>query len=247
MKHSMSRRRALGLAAAVVALLAVPAAGEAQSACGAGYTVRTGDSLLEIAERCGVTVPALLAANPGVRDRMDLEVGDRLRVPDAGAPQPSPREACGLTYTIRTGDTLAEIAQKCGVTVPLLVAVNGRLPDPLGIHEGERIRIPDLPQRAVADTTLFVAPAAEPEPAETDTTAEATDDVEELVRVEGLLRSGEPCLLVRADDGSVYALAGSLNDAFRAGQRVVVLGVPAEETACDRSPTLEVRVLYRGG
>ncbi len=46
---------------------AIPATGSsntAQSVCGATYTVVRGDTLTGIAQRCGVTVSALIAANP---------------------------------------------------------------------------------------------------------------------------------------------------------------------------------------
>lgn len=263
----------LATALAAAALLAAPAPAAAQSPCGAGYTVRTGDSLLEIAERCGITIPALLAANPAVRDRMDLEVGDRLRIPSPGDPQPSPQEACGPYYTVRTGDTLAEIAEKCGLTVPLLVAANGPLPDPLGIHTGARIRIPDLPERAVRDPgTLAFPPAgaaaaaaadeARPEAeveADVETEAaeapvergaeveaeEESEEEEEMIRLEGVLTTGERCLLVDAGERGAFALVGRLTDAFRPGDRVVVMGLSADPELCAHTPALEVRILYR--
>ncbi len=53
----------LGLAAALV--VAVPAT-QAQSSCGAQYTVQPGDNLTRIAAVCGTTVEALRDANPGV-------------------------------------------------------------------------------------------------------------------------------------------------------------------------------------
>lgn len=240
----------LGVAALILLLSASPAA--AQSACGAGYTVRSGDSLLEIAQQCGITLPALLAANPGVRDQMDLQVGDRLRIPSPDEPQPSPVEACGPYYTIRAGDTPAEIAEKCGLTVPLLMAANAPLPDPLGLNAGERIRIPDLPERVVRDpATLALPPAVvadtAQDPAEADSQAAQADDEREMVRVEGTLQAGESCLLVDTADRGSFALVGRVSDAFRPGDRVVLMGLPTEATACDHEPTLEVRILYRGG
>ena len=235
---------ALGLASA-----AAPAA--AQSACGAYYTIDTGDTLAEIATRCGVSLPALVAANPRVLDGSQLEVGERLRVPPPGAPDPSPVEACGPSYTIRTGDTLAEIAALCGLSVPMLVAANPPLPEPLGVHAGLVIQIPDLPPTAVTDPATIVVPA----PALLDTAGvdpgEAVDGdstaipAEKLIRVVGVLEQGPRCMAVRGDDGVLHGIAAEPWAGFSPGERVVLMGVPAAEDACEISPAVELRILYR--
>lgn len=252
------------MAAAAVALAGLaltPPGAAAQTACGGGYTVGAGETLAEIATRCGVTIPALLALNPAVRDRMDLEVGDHLRVPSPDAPQPSPQQACGPYYTTRSGDTLAEIAEKCGLTIPLLVAANGPLPDPLGVKGDVQIRIPNLPASAVRDpATVAFPPAAAvaaaqiaaaeiaaADSAAADSAAAAQpEEVVELTRVEGVLVAGQRCRLVRSGEGRVFAITGRTTDAFRPGDRVVVLGHVADPEACGHDPTLEVRILYRG-
>ncbi len=241
---------AAGLLAALTLSPAVaPAPAAAQSACGAYYTMDTGDTLVEVAERCGVTVPALLAANPGVVDQRDVEVGGRLRVPDPAAPQPSPVQACGPSYAVRTGDTLAEIAMKCGLTVPLLMAANGPLPQPLGVHTGLHLRIPDVPHLAVTDPGTITAPSvatvSDPVPP-SDTTA-AAPVLADLTRVVGVLEAGPRCTGVRTADGDLIAIAGELDDAFRPGDRVVLMGTPARSHDCGQTPTLELRILYRGG
>lgn len=145
------------LAVAGLATLAAPRPAVAQTACEGGTTAQEGETLVQIARRCGVTLPALLAANPGVRDDMDFDAGARFRIPPLDTPQPTPQEACGAFYTLRSGDTVAEIAQKCGLTVPLLVAANGPLPTPAGLAAGAKIRIPDLPPEAVGDPETFAA------------------------------------------------------------------------------------------
>lgn len=236
----------LGLAAVATATALAPRPADAQSACGAFHTVDTGDSLIEIAERCGVTLPALLAANPGVVDQRDVEVGDRLRIPDPDAPQPSPVEACGPAYTVRTGDSLAEIAEKCGLSIPLLVAANPSLPDPLGVDAGRTIRIPNLPRSAIADPATRVVERAAPADtagAGADTTAGAP--APELTRVVGTLERGPVCLHVRQAGGDVVAIVGDVGNAFQPGDPVVLLGLPADPGACDHDPALELRILHR--
>lgn len=260
---------ARALSFVVVALALAPVGAAAQGACGVSYTFDTGDTFAEIARQCGVSIPALLAANPGVVDERDLEVGARLRIPDAGAAQPSPVAACGSYYTVRTGDTLGEIAAKCGLTIPLLVAANPPFPSPLGVNAGMRVRIPDVSRAAVRDPATIAtlgraaaavarADAARAESERSDSLAaeaarepaadSAAIPAEDLVRVEGVLEGGPRCMRVRAPGGEVYAIAGELRRNFQAGDRVVLMGTAAEEHSCGTaSPVLELRILYRAG
>lgn len=61
------------------------------------YTVKSGDTMSEIAARLGITVPALLAANPHCRGNPDLiHVGQILNVPGDPAPQ-TPQAIAGVS------------------------------------------------------------------------------------------------------------------------------------------------------
>jgi LysM repeat protein len=224
------------------ALAVAPEPAWAQVACPGSHMVRSGETLLAIAERCGVTVPALLAANPAVRGNRDLQVGRDIVVPHPRDPQPTPQQACGAFYTVRSGDTLADVAAKCGLTIPLLVAANGPLPSPLGLNAGGTLRIPDLPPAAVRDTLTWAAsapdtvaaPAADPSP-----------DFPELVRYQGTLEAGTPCMLLRMTDGRTVALDGRPARQFQPGTNVVVMGLPADAAACGGTRAVEVRIVYR--
>jgi LysM repeat protein len=232
------RTTTLAAAMATLALLGAAAPASSQAACLGHTEVRDGDTLVAIAARCGVTVPALLAANPGISDDLDLRIGRSIAVPDPRARQPTPQQACGAFYTIRDGDTLAEIALKCGVTVPMLVAANPPLPHPLWENEGGVVRIPNVTRAAVQDPLTWVTEAPLPEPA-----PEA--EPEELVRVEGVLERGQRCLMIRADDGRALALAGAPTRNFAPGDRVVIMGAPAPADRCDHTPTLDLRIIHR--
>ena len=76
MKASLIR---LWFIAALVLMFTIPVS--AQSTCGATVTVAAGDSLAQIARRCGTTVQALLAANPQITDPNRLLVGQVLAIP----------------------------------------------------------------------------------------------------------------------------------------------------------------------
>jgi LysM repeat protein len=96
---------------------------EVPAAPASTYVVQPGDHLIEIAARLGVSLPALLEANPDL-----LTPGQELVVP-------------GLIYTVRPRDTLGEIAQRFGVSVRDLADANG-IQNVNVIHVGQFLTIP---------------------------------------------------------------------------------------------------------
>ncbi|MFG7941178.1 muramidase [Streptomyces sp. NHF165] len=101
---------------------------------GGTYTVRSGDTLSEIAARHGVSMSALLAANPQFKKRPDvIHPGDRVTIPGKGGGT--------TTYKVRAGDTLSEIALRYGTSVAKLAKANG-LADPDRIFAGQSLTIP---------------------------------------------------------------------------------------------------------
>jgi membrane-bound lytic murein transglycosylase D len=79
------------------------------------YKVKRGDTLWGIARKHGVTVPALASAN-GLSTTSTLTAGARLEIPGAGGKVP-PGETARMTYKVRSGDTLSEIADRFNVSV----------------------------------------------------------------------------------------------------------------------------------
>ena len=89
---------------ATEAPLQLPGAGATNSAdlnfevitfSGTNYTVRAGDSIAKIAELAGVTVKAILDANPDLNS-MKIKVGQKLVIPQPmGTNSPSMRNAAG--------------------------------------------------------------------------------------------------------------------------------------------------------
>lgn len=96
------------------------------------YTVRRGDSPYTIAQRFGVRLEALLAANNLTRSSR-IHPGDELLVPGAGTGT--------LRYTVRSGDTLGSIARGQGVSLERLLRANG-LTRRSVIRPGDELVIP---------------------------------------------------------------------------------------------------------
>ncbi len=108
------------------------------------YAIRSGDTYYAIAQRYGIVVDALIAANPGV-DPNRLAIGQVICVP---APRPTPTPTptpipCpgGQLYTIRSGDTLFAIASRFNTTVAALRRANPGI-DPNSLRVGQIICIP---------------------------------------------------------------------------------------------------------
>ena len=99
------------------------------------HRVRRGETLSHIAQRYGVRLSALQAANRGVSSR-HLAVGQRIAVPADGASASS--AGADVVYRVRRGDTLWEIARRHSVSVTELRRWNG-----IGsrIYPGQQIRI----------------------------------------------------------------------------------------------------------
>ncbi|MFN8521388.1 MAG: LysM domain-containing protein [Chloroflexota bacterium] len=72
------------------------------------YVVVSGDTLLTIAQRFGLTVGQLMAANPTISDPNRIRVGQTIVIPPPGAPDTGPRSA---SFTDGTDDAVDEQGQ----------------------------------------------------------------------------------------------------------------------------------------
>lgn len=109
--------------------------------CSQVYIVRHGDTLSQIARWYGVSVHAIARAS-GIANPSHIYVGQRLCIP-GGHPGPGPvppQPGCGQYYTVQRGDTLSQIAKRCGTSVRSLMHLNG-IHNPNFIYTGQVIRI----------------------------------------------------------------------------------------------------------
>jgi len=97
------------------------------------YTIRPGDTLWGIAQRFGITVQELLAANPQVTNPASIQPGLVIQMPQRGA----------QGYLVRPGDTLWGIARRLGVSLSALVAANPGV-NPNRLMVGQRLAVPGV-------------------------------------------------------------------------------------------------------
>jgi lipoprotein-anchoring transpeptidase ErfK/SrfK len=140
---------------AFVLTLASPALAQGSTV----HVVQRGENLFRIALRYGMTYQSLAAAN-GILNANRIFVGQRLTIPRSGTSPPAPVQPTpsGQTYTVRRGDTLTRISLRYGVSLSLLVQVNG-IRNPSLIYVGQTLIIPGSGSPAPAP-----APAPAPVP-----------------------------------------------------------------------------------
>ena len=114
--------------------------------CPNPYTVQQGDWIYKIARNCGVSVSALIAANPGINPNV-ISPGDQLNMPPQGGATPrssavdATGSGCSGRHVVVTGETLYRLSYTCGLTVEQLAAVNG-ITFPYTIYIGQILTIP---------------------------------------------------------------------------------------------------------
>lgn len=114
------------------------------------YSVRRGDTFSKIASKHGVSLNALLRANP-TSDPKRLQIGKSINIP-ASAKRPPAAAAAAATstssagaqaasiYEVQPGDNLTVIARKHGTMVNAIKALNRMRSDRIKI--GDKLKIP---------------------------------------------------------------------------------------------------------
>ena len=98
------------------------------------HTVGSGDTLAAIATRYGVSIEEIVRWN-GLGDADHIRVGQKLTI-RGGDPQGTAQ----LSYTVKPGDTVSEIAREFGVTAAQVMSWNG-IGDPSKIQPGQTLKL----------------------------------------------------------------------------------------------------------
>ena len=104
------------------------------------YRVQSGDNLYRIRGQYGVSLDAIIAANPGLDPEL-LKPGQVLQIPKPSPLPPPKEEEVGNFHVVKSGENLTVIARDLGVTVSALKTANN-LPSDL-IRVGQKLKIPE--------------------------------------------------------------------------------------------------------
>ncbi len=113
--------------------------------CPSEYVVQSGELLSTIAEKCGVSVEAIVAYNPTI-DPNNIQVGTTIILPPAGTGfvpttiPPDTKPGSVIPIRVQAGDTLESIAAKCLSTVADLQKQNPDLTDPNFLSVGMTLK-----------------------------------------------------------------------------------------------------------
>ncbi|MGE5553767.1 MAG: LysM peptidoglycan-binding domain-containing protein [Betaproteobacteria bacterium] len=113
------------------------------------HTVAPGETLFSIANRFGVALSRVIAANPQLQDPNAVVPGQVICVPlpAVGFPEvPPPPPACpgGTIVTVAAGETMAGIARRFGVGLQQMIAANPQVIDPNSLLVGQRLCVPGV-------------------------------------------------------------------------------------------------------
>lgn len=113
--------------------------------CGSYTYLQRGQTLSGLARTCGVTVEALLDANPQITNVRQIPTGELVHLPShVGHHGSSP---CGDRAILQKGESLGHVAWRCGVTLHTLLRAN-----------------PDVREFSVLEAGLVLAIPARSEP-----------------------------------------------------------------------------------
>lgn len=105
------------------------------------YVVQRGDTLSGIARKYGTTVNELVILNRQIQNPNLIFPGERIRVPINGNINNEDRYITNhIIYTVKSGDTLSELALRYGTTVQSIASLNN-IKNVNLIYIGERLRI----------------------------------------------------------------------------------------------------------
>lgn len=99
------------------------------------YTIVPGDTMWSIAQRYGITLNDLLMANPHISNPSLILTGQTINIPNNN----------NSTYTVVSGDTMWNIAQRYRITLNELLMANPKITSPTLILPGQTINIPTVP------------------------------------------------------------------------------------------------------
>lgn len=153
--------------------------GLASEVCGDTYTVQHLDNLSKIASYCDTSVANILALNPQITNPNVIYSGQVIRL--TGNVSSSDSDDNDTTYTVQSGDTLAEIADMFNTTVWAIMQANPSLWSYNYVYTGQVLVIPDSSSTTGGGTTTTTTYSSA-RVTLSDTTVDAGDSITVYVR-----------------------------------------------------------------
>lgn len=139
-------------------------------------------------------------------------------------PQAAAAGSCHATWTVRAGDTLSRIAERCATTVAAIMGANPRIADPARLSIGWQLAMPDANAAGGNDRTTLPTGA------------------DGHVQLSGRVVNGRRCAKLKTEDGEVYGMVGP-RVVFVGGQFVNVHARIVDDPSCAGPGTLLVTEL----
>ena len=127
--------------------------------CGSYTHLQRGQTLSGLAHACGVTVEALLDANPQITNVRDIDAGALVHLPThVGHHDASP---CGEKAILQDNESLDHLAWRCGITLHALLLDNPSLRNMAMVEPGLVLAIPEKGAPATQPPVQYAMTAAD--------------------------------------------------------------------------------------
>ncbi len=203
------------------------------------HRVRSGDTISGIADRYRVSQTSLVQLN-GLRSRNFIRAGQVLRLPGSDGSVPLTiaqlnGQEPGDTYVVQSGDTVAIIARRLGISANELLSRN-RISDANLIYVGQELQIGEVAEPVEAVATAVLVADIPPEPAEIQV-ADTPPEPAEIQVAELEVREEDPPAatitdVVAVEPEATAAVAGPLE--FQPAERIPA--PPVFVASVDESP-----------
>ncbi|HLS53434.1 MAG TPA: LysM peptidoglycan-binding domain-containing protein, partial [Tissierellaceae bacterium] len=121
------------------------------------YAIKAGDTLYNLAQEFNTSVEAIMELNPRLNP-YNLQTGQIICIP---AETPAKCPANSFEYTIKSGDTLYNLAKRYDTSVEEILAINPNL-NPYNLQVGQKICIPSkAPAKCPANSFEYTIKAGD--------------------------------------------------------------------------------------
>lgn len=111
-----------------------------EAPCGRTVRLAKGDTLADVAGRCGRSIDDLLEINPQITNVRNIPPQTEIKVP--AFPTPSRERVCGTHTTLAQGEGLYDVGRRCGYTVGALLEANPDLQRAGNLRTGRVVNLP---------------------------------------------------------------------------------------------------------